>query len=71
MRENGVSELRFPSPPPPPPPLVRDEERCALDHKWTFEGHQLGVVSVTADPTGNCKQWDSDVKCELRSSGLA
>ena len=25
----------------------------SLDHKWTFEGHQLGVVSVVADPAGN------------------
>ena len=23
-----------------------------LTHKWTFEGHQLGVVSVTTDPSG-------------------
>ena len=33
----------------------RDEQRCSLEHKWTFEGHQLGVVSVAADPTGSCK----------------
>ena len=23
-----------------------------LTHKWTFEGHQLGFVSVTTDPSG-------------------
>ena len=35
--------------------LLRDEQRCNLEHRWTFEGHQLGVVSVVADPAGNCK----------------
>ena len=36
--------------------VTRDEQRCSLEHKWTFEGHQLGVVSVAADPTGSCKE---------------
>ena len=30
--------------------MVRKNEK--VEHKWTFEGHQLGVVSVTTDPNG-------------------
>ena len=36
----------------PPPLLPRDDVTTTLEHKWTFEGHQLGVVSVAMDPSG-------------------
>ena len=35
---------------PLPPSLLRENDR--LEHMWTFEGHQLGIVSVTTDVQG-------------------
>ena len=34
----------------------RDDGKSLLEPKWTFEGHQLGIVSVATDPTGTGKQ---------------
>ena len=32
--------------------LLLCRENKSLEHKWTFEGHQLGIISVTTDPQG-------------------
>lgn len=34
--------------------LIRSDEQ-GLGQKWIFDAHQLGVVSVATDPTGNSK----------------
>ena len=31
-------------------------ENDKLEHAWTFEGHQLGVISVTTDPREKVRQ---------------
>ena len=34
------------------PLLLRDDRSALLEPKWTFEGHQLGIVSVATDSSG-------------------
>lgn len=41
--------------------LTRDDSTSALEEKWQFEGHQLGVVSVAADLQGSSESCDSHV----------
>ena len=40
-----------------PPTLIGDyrNDEQGLGQKWTFDAHQLGVVSVATDPTGQSK----------------
>ena len=33
----------------------RSDQVSQLEHKWTFDGHQLGVVSVDINPAGTGK----------------
>ena len=32
--------------------ICRNDQASQMEHKWTFHGHQLGVVSAVINPTG-------------------
>ena len=46
--------------------IYRDDNNSLLEPKWTFDGHQLGVVSVATNATGTGR-YDVICSCQMRS----
>jgi len=41
--------------------VYRSDQVSQMEHKWTFHGHQLGVVSVDINPTGTGRSHDQGI----------